>query len=208
MADYSTLDLIVTRLGNQVTAADRPAIEQRITEASAAIDRWCGQSFDPASSATVRTFTPYTAVDTRIDPFHTTTDLVIATDAADDGTWSTTWTAADYALDRFGGNMADLYGAPYDRVIAVGGLLFPTRNRRPRPLKVTAKWGWSAVPALVAGACEIITVDLFKRKEVAFGIQTAGLADFAGLRIGVDVMRQVSSLLSDLRRMDRVAGIA
>lgn len=207
MADYSTFEEVSTRLGGQLTAAHEAFIEGKITVASRAIDSWCGQSFAPDANATARVFRPRASTWCRTDPFWTTSGLVVKTDSGDDGNYATAWTAADYDLESFGGDMAQMWGAPYDTLRAVGSYRFPMTHRRLRSVQVTAKWGWAAVPAVVAEACEILTVDLWARKDTPFGI-TQNVAEFSGLRIGRDVMAQVASLLQPLRRVDRTAGIA
>jgi hypothetical protein len=65
----------------------------------------------------------------------------------------------------------------------------------------------TADPQNVIEASKILTVDLWKRKDVPFGIST-GTIDFGPLRIGRDVMAQVASLLNPFRRADRMIGLA
>lgn len=206
MADYTTFTAIDARRGNRLDPAKTSFVEDKITVASRAIDQWCGQQFAPEATATARTFRPRSTELCATDPFWTTTDLVVAVDNGDDGTFSTTLASTAYALDRFGGDMADVLGAPYDTIEGIGAL-FPVRSRRGRSVRVTAKWGWSAVPAAVSEACEILTDELYARKDAPFGI-TANTTDFAGLRIGRDVMAQVTSLLAPFRRTERVMGFA
>lgn len=205
MADYTTFEQISARLGDQLRPGDADFIEGKITAASRSIDQWCGQAFGKDDTATARTYRRRDAYRCKTDPFWTTTGLVIATDDLDDGTYSTTWSAADYDLDRFGGAMADLLGGPYDTIIGIERT-FPA-TRRPRAVRVTAKWGWAAVPAVVGEACELVTMDLWARKDTPLGV-TQTTVDFAGLRIGRDVMAQAASLLQPLRRVDRTVGIA
>jgi hypothetical protein len=205
MADYTTFEQISSRLGDQLRPEDAAFIEGKITAASRAIDQWCGQAFAPDTAATARTYRRLGESCCKTDPFWTTTDLVIATDHGDDGTYATPWAVADYALERFGGDMADVLGAPYDTIVAIARA-FPS-TRRPRAVRVTAKWGWAAVPTVVAEAAEIVTLDLWARKDTPLGV-TQTTVDFAGLRVGRDVMAQAGSLLQPLRRMDRVLGSA
>lgn len=207
MADYTTFENISERLGGQLSPAAQSFIEGKITVASRAIDSWCGQSFSPDANATARVFRPYGSTLCRADPFWTTSGLVIKTDSGDDGLYATTWTSGDYDLEPFGGELGQMWSAPYDTIRAVGAYWFPMVTKRLRSVQVTAKWGWAAVPDVVAEACEILTVDLWARKDTPFGI-TQNVAEFAGLRIGRDVMAGVASLLKDLRRVERTMGIA
>lgn len=186
-------------------------IEPAIKAACRAIDVDCGQFFYKLTTATARTFVPTDSCVVRSDPFHTTTDLAIAIDSGDDGTFATSFETTDYALERFGGDMAYVLlpttGAPYDTVLAVGVYRYPTTTQRPRSVQVTAQWGWPSVPDNIVEATKIVAVDLWKRKDTPFGI-TTGTVDFGGLRIGKDLMAQVASLLAPYRRVDRVIGLA
>lgn len=206
MTDYTTFVDINERLGG--TLQPGGLVESKITVASRAIDLYCGQEFGSATVASARTFPVDNQMSVLVDPFHTTTDLVVKTDSDDDGTYETTWSSADYALGRFGGRRANLLGSPYDCIIAVGSHPFPLGNLRPEALQVTAKWGWASTPLPVAEACEILTVELWKRKDTPFGISTASTVEFGPLRIGRDLYAQVAPLLAPFRRMDRLAGIA
>jgi hypothetical protein len=190
---YVTLDDLQRRLGVTGTSSDS-LLEQAITSACRTIDDWCGQFFYDAGSATARTFRADDPWLLHTVPFHTTTGLVVKTDTGDDAGYATTWTSADYELDY-----PDLAGAPYDTVRAVGDYVFLPNNRRRRSVQVTARWGWAAVPQAVEEATLILSTDLYKRKDAAFGIATGGV-DFGGLRIGRDVMAQVASLLARFRR--------
>jgi len=203
---YLTLPEARWRAGVDDSEED-DALAAAVMSACRALDVWCGQFFYKLETATARTFRPLEAVQVFIDPFWTTTGLVIETDGDDDGSFAREWTSSDYELHRFGGSMADMLGAPFDEITAVGDLTFPTLGRRRATVRVTAQWGWVAVPQNVTEAAKILTLDLFKRKDAAFGIAT-GTVDFGGLRIGRDVMAQVASLLTTFRRFDRKLGSA
>lgn len=203
---YLTMDDIRGRAGI-ADHDDDPTLDPAINRACRAIDVYCGQFFYDAGSATARTYKPTAATVAQVDPFNTTTGLVIKTDDNDDGTYETTWASTDYELDYFGGQMSNMLSAPYDRIYAIGSYYFPKTGYRRRTLEVTARWGWTAVPSSVVEAAHILSIDLWKRKDTPFGI-TTGSIDFGGLRIGRDLMAQVSSLLQPFRRIDRTAGIA
>jgi hypothetical protein len=203
---YATVDDMVARLGGRVQPADRELVQNALDEACAAIDTHCRQSFVKADTATARVYAPTSRAEARTDPFWTTTGLIIATDDNDDGVHETTWSSTVYELDQYGGDIAAMLDAPYDTIRALTRT-FPTAGLRRRTLQVTAKWGWAAVPSNVVAATKIVAHDLWKRKDVAFGISTSGVAEFGGMRIGRDVLGQVESLLADFVRYDR-SGIA
>jgi hypothetical protein len=190
--------------------SDDATIEPAIKSTARAIDAYCGQFFYKLETATAREFAPQHACRVLTDPFWTTDDLVVAIDSADLGTYSTSLTAGDYALERFGGDLAYTLhpaGTAYDTVLAVGAYRYPTANHRPRSVRVTAMWGWVSVPDAVIEAAKIVATDLWSRKDTPFGI-ASGTVEFGGLRIGKDLMAQVASLLAPYRRVDRVLGIA
>ena len=199
---YVTLEEIKTRLGGGDIDEGDTQLGGSITSACRAIDDHCLQTFTTATSATARTYEPFDDRCVLVDPFHEVTALVIKTDHADAGTFTTTWTTADYDLDYFGGDWGQSVGAPWDTITAIGSYTFPTRNRRRRSVQVTAKWGWTAPPQAVVESARILSIDLWKRKDAAFGIAT-GTVDFGGLRIGRDVVAQVESLLKRYVRTDR-----
>lgn len=200
---YTTLSAVKDALNIQSTVDDA-SLEGFITGACRAIDVWCGQSFYDTGAASARTFRISDECCVTVDPFSTTTGLVIKTDDDDDGAYETTWTATDYELEPFGGDMANLLGAPYDTIHSVGRY-FTTDNRRRLVLQVTARWGWAVVPAQVTSAAELISIDLWKRRDAPFGVTTT---DFGPLRVSNDVVKSLTGLLGVFRRYDRVAGIA
>lgn len=199
---YCSYDQVVERLGGQLGAAGRTFLESKIAVACTAIDDWCGQFFTTLDSATARTFEPVDEHEVWTDPFWTTDGLVVQVDYAGAGIYITV-DPSGFILDRFGGNRADQLGSPYDTLISTTSA-WP---RHRRSVRVTAKWGWAICPPQVVEAAEILTVELWARKDTPFGI-TQTTPDFAGLRIGRDVMAQAASLLERYRRVDNTTGIA
>ena len=107
--------------------------------------------------------------------------LVIATDGGDTGTYSTTWTTADYVLEPFDGVDAGMTGFPYRTVRAVESLTFPTGGYRAR-VQVTALWGWTAVPDSVTLATKIMAAYLFNLKDSPLGVASFGDAGLIRVR--------------------------
>jgi hypothetical protein len=191
---YVTIDEIKGRVGVSDTQ-DNPTLDGALSSACRAIDVWCAQIFYDSGAATAKTFRPTDPYCAEVLPFSTVTGLVIKTDTGDNGGFATTWASTDYELDTYGGDYGLTLGTvPYNKIYAVGSYSFPTCNVRRQTLQVTARWGWSTPPEPVKEAAKILTVDLWKRKDTPFGIAT-GTVDFGGLRIGRDIMAQVSSLL-------------
>ena len=204
---YLTLADLAVRL-----SLDDQDEDQRLSSAANAacrmIDKWCGQFFYDTGSATARVYRPNNSRELRVDPFSTTTGLIVQTDSDDDGTFATTWGTVDYELSPAGGYDPILGSVPYDEITAVStSLMFPTWLRRRNSVQITARWGWAAIPEEVSEAAKILAVDLWKRKDTPFGI-TSATADFGALRIGRDSLAGVMSILQPFRRWDRVVGFA
>ncbi|HEX6969857.1 MAG TPA: hypothetical protein VF174_13755, partial [Micromonosporaceae bacterium] len=131
-----------------------------------------------------------------VDDFHTTTDLVVATDTGDDGTYATAWAASDYELEPVNGMVSGQSDWPYYRIRAVGSHDFPQCGRRRNTVQVTAQWGWAAVPGPVKEACLIVAEELFKLSDAPFGV--AGFGEFGPVRVRMNSRAQ--SLLAPYRR--------
>lgn len=177
VADYITRTEFKARQ-NITTANDDDVIGDVITEASRMVDSLCGRRFDDLGSATARVFHPLHSTLCYVDDFSTTSGLVIKTDTSDDGTYDTTWDAADYTLEPLNG-IGDngQSGFPYWRIVAVKAKTFPC-YRRPT-VEVTAQWGWASVPADVKGATYLVANRLFEERKVPFGAVTN--AEFGSL---------------------------
>ena len=129
---------------------------------SSMVRRYCGRSFETASSGT-RYFRPLSPWKCWIDDLTGVTSL--ATDDADDGLWSTTWAASDFYLEPAGGVGADQEtGWPYTQVCAVESRSFPTDVARPA-VKIVGTFGWAAVPADVTAAALMLAGEQYNAKS-------------------------------------------
>lgn len=179
--------------------SNQETVGPAVNAACRAIDQWCGQSFYATDVATPRTFDSRNGQTLWTAPFHTITGLIIATDTAANGVYGTTWAGTDYQLLPADG--VDPYTGepwPFNEIVGVGSYSFPFGAARRGLVRVTAQWGWPAVPDPVAYAARLLAADLWKRKDAPFGIMT-GTVDFGGLRIGRDLMAGVASMLSPYR---------
>lgn len=157
--------------GSTDTAKSERAIEAASRQIDGHCDRWFYQT-----ELEARVFEADCGIVTGFD-IATITGLVIKTDTADNGLYSTTLTAADYQLAPFN---ATLDGKPYTQLTAMPGVLFP-RYTRPG-VQITARFGWPTVPADVVEACLIQAATLIKAASSPFGIVQAGGYDGAGMR--------------------------
>lgn len=152
--------------------------------ATRGIEAVCHRQFNDADTASARTI-PVSKVLTAnvayVDDFSTTTGLVIVTDDDGDGVFETTWSASDYQLEPLDGIVDGRPGWPFTRIRAVGSLSFPQPTNQRSTLRVTARWGWSAVPKPVKQACLIAAEELYKLKDAPFGV--AGFGEYGQLRV-------------------------
>ncbi|HEY9414189.1 MAG TPA: hypothetical protein VIQ30_05480 [Pseudonocardia sp.] len=154
-------------------------LERAINATSRAIDRHCGRRFWQDSAVQAKVYRADDAYELDVDDISTTTGLIIATDTTGDGSYATTWAPSDYQLEPLNADTESTAHAWW-RVVAIDGELFPVSARR-ATVRVTARFGWSAVPDMVTEACILRAAALFKRKEAVFGI--AGLNGFGEVRI-------------------------
>lgn len=156
--------------------ADDQVIEAVIESVSRMIDNYCGRRFYKNTNDEARYFTALNEDRCMVGDLVSVTTL--ATDEAEDRTYSTTWSSsADYELYPWN---ASLDGVPYSeiRTMPGGGQSFPSGARN---VKVTGVFGWNAVPKSVAEACLIQSARLFKRKDAPFGV--TGAAEMGQLQV-------------------------
>lgn len=204
---YASIDQAKAYLpGEDQRSSNDLNIAMALDSACSAIDRHCGRTFVKSTTASARTFAALSPFSALVDDFWSTSGLVIKTDDDDDGVYETTWSTSDYDLrPANGGTAMGITGSPWWEIVAVGDRTFPVSTLR-LPIEMTAKWGWSSVPEPVVLSTLNLTGTLRKLRDVPLGL--AGFQDFGGVRVPVDVFRQVTGLLVPYRRTDRVLGIA
>lgn len=176
---YLTVDQLREHLGDTGSKIDIDLLERSINATSRAIDRFTGRKFWQDATVKVRHYRPESSWLAFTHDISTTTGLVIKTDPGGDYTWTDTWTTADYDLEP-DDNDQDESAYAWWRIRAIGDFAFTAGSNR-RTLQVTAKFGWSAIPADVEYAALLKASSLFRRKDAPFGI--AGFGDFGPVRI-------------------------
>lgn len=162
-----------------------------IAAASRQIDEYTNDRFYRDDSPTPRLFTPRQARRLALPSFATTDGLVVEVDLDDDGEFETTWTLG---VEFQVAPTAPQTGWPFTEIQTLGsawlpgqcfwgwaGNAFPYynqvaysqwwplwRSQRAR-VRVTAVWGWPAVPSQVTQACQILAVDYWKSKDLTGG---------------------------------------
>lgn len=159
-ADYCTAAELKAFMRVDDTVDDVP-IGLAVTAASRAVDQVANRAFGLDEPAVARiakaSYHPIRSDEFygrwTIDPdadISSVTGLVVKTDSDDDGTFETTLTiTTDYRLWPYN---ATADGRPWERIVLTAGGTAPAGIR---PVEVTAKWGWAAVPADIKLATEI-----------------------------------------------------
>lgn len=174
-------------------------VSRAIHAASRRVDEICSRNFGLATSVSARPFTPLSWKKCTVDDIATTTGLIVQTDADGDGTYETTWTInTDFVVEPESGLRNGLTWS-FDQITAVGTInVFPDAGRFPafprkKPVLVTAKWGWLAVPDAVVTATTLLAVRYYSRPDAPYGNQ--GFGDMGALPVRRDW--DVEDLLSD-----------
>jgi hypothetical protein len=179
MADYITVAELKATLLISTTQYDAD-LQNAVTSASRTVDDLTGRSFSPGAAGEVRWFRPVSADYLIVGDMITVTSLEVD---AQPYTIDTQWYLENRDVIR-----------PLD-----GAFKFPVGERK---VKVTGQWGWTAPPAEVEQATQIIATQLFKRvREAPFGIISA--LEAASIRLG-RYDPQVEALLGRYKRSSMV----
>lgn len=175
---YVTPDQVKGYINLNSATTDEQIVDS-IATASRAIDRICGRRFYADLTATARIYDTDTYC-VRVDDFWTSTGLVVETDSGADATFEATIAAAGYELRPLNGIVDGESGWPFNEIRAVN-TPFPVQTYR-AAVRVTAKWGWAAVPPAVKTACVILTEETLKlAREAPFGV--TGYGAFGPIRV-------------------------
>ncbi|MEH0841621.1 phage gp6-like head-tail connector protein [Micromonospora sp. CPCC 205711] len=163
--EYTTLPLLKSYI-NETTSSNDSLLQQCLTSASRAIDSYCGRRFYVDTNVTTRTY----RIDDRVvcdtdgdllivDDISTTTGLVV--EVGSGSSWST---VTDYDTEP-------------DNAIALGKPITYLRRQynswatsSRAKVRVTAKFGFPAVPDEVVQATLLQAARLFKRKDSVGGV--------------------------------------
>jgi hypothetical protein len=172
---------------------DDTLIEMAIESASRAIDGFAMRSFYSSGTAT-----RYYAAD---DSYIVQTDdiagtaITLQTSSAGDGVFDQTWSPIDYQLEPVNG-VTDGLTVPFTRIRAVENYLYPVEADQAL-VKVTAVFGWPAVPIAITQACVIQSSRLFKRLDSPLGV--AGFGDMGAVRVSRYLDPDVEQLIAPYR---------
>ena len=178
----------LTDTGNRL---DTDLLERSINTASRAIDWYCSDGVPGArkfwldAAVVTKTFQVDDPRVAWVSDFGTTTGLIVKLDDNDDGVYENTLTlGTDYQVEPLNNAIVaegdTIMPYAFWKIVLLGSNIFTWYQHRPA-LQVTAKYGWSSVPAEVNLAAIILSVKLFMRKGAPLGV--AGVNDFGAVRI-------------------------
>lgn len=200
--EYETLPNLKLALGIKPSDTTRDdLLNANLSAASRGIDAKCGfprRRFYLDEAATARTFTPRgRTVPTadgelfEVDDIGATSGLIVEVGS---GASFTTVDSTDYETQP---DNAIVNGRAIESLLKSAGLWGLSAGTR---LRVTAKWGWPAIPAEVVEATRIQAARLFKRKDSPEGVM--GSAEWGVVRVA-KLDPDVVDLISDFIRRPR-----
>lgn len=205
MTVYITDANYKTRYGITTTTNDA-RITAHNTAASLMVDQYCGRQFGPGASG-VRYFAAYDWYSVMVDDCYSITSVDL--DMDDDGTYETNLPSTSYVTLPFNGvGPNQQSGWPVQELRIVGrnsSSYFPRCNRP--GVKVSATFGWAAVPVDVVEATYQLAARLYGEVAVPLGV-TAPNVEFGLPGSAVQPPYEVQRLLASYRRAGTVIGVA
>jgi len=190
-ADFLTLEEVRHYMSIEPTDHDEE-ISDAISSTTIDIIRHCHRDFNDSGSASIRKYKSIRNMERSewskypsiliTDDFSTDVGLIVDSDG-------TTYDNSSLVLEPANGVVQGLGGFPYWTIKGN----FPTGEL----VSVTARWGWSAVPASVRQAAFIMTSDTFQLKDQRLGI--AGSDQFGS----VVVLRENTLAFKKLKNFRR-----
>lgn len=167
---YVTVDELSPWIG-QTTTRNAALVDQVIDAASEAVDLACGRRFDNDTTTSTREFYVSSAIATiYIDDAMSIGE--VAVDTAGEGTF-TAVASSDYDLLPLNGVGPDQRtGWPTTAVHYRNGYLWPSASWP--TVRVSARWGWVAVPSVVKQATIRLASTLFHHKDTKLGVLNFG----------------------------------
>ncbi len=173
-----------------------------LSAASREIDKASNRSFvTTLSVAEARTYTAeWDSKKQRyvveIDDLMSLTSLAVELDLDGSGDFTTDVTAADCVGFPYNASQKE---RPWTHLILPEST---SASVRPGAVRITAKWGWTAVPDAVKQACLMQASRIFNRKDSPYGIAGSPQADGGGeLRLLAYLDADVAVLLKSVKRL-------
>ena len=190
---YATLAQVKSALRIS-DSIDDSILEMAVESASRAIDGHAARHFYSTGTAT-RLYAADDSFIVQTDDIAGTA-ITLQTSSAGDGVFDTTFTTIDYQLEPLNGKVDGL-DVPFTRIRAVENFLFPVEVEQAL-VKVTAVFGWPAVPIAITQATIIQASRIYKRLESPLGV--AGFGDLGAISVTRDLDPDVAQLVAPYRR--------
>ena len=191
---YCTVPELRDQFADASTNLSTALLERAINAASRAIDRYTGRRFWLDTGVAERTYYVANPRVAYVDDIGSRTGLVVRTGTDGVSFPTTLASGVDFILEPRNADKYASTGDPFAfwELRAIGAATFFCDPSRPT-LSVTARHGWSAIPAEVTEATIIKAAALFKRKDAPFGV--AGFGEFGAVRISSRMDPDVVELL-------------
>lgn len=189
---YVTVETLKSQLGLPATETrNQFELHQACFAASRSLEQYCQRVFYRTTATYKFKADDLYCLDfSDTDPF--AGDLVsltsLKTDDGGDGTFETTWTAADYELLPKNAS-AGPEPRPFTSIEAIGSYTFPIAYERMASryrVEITGTWGWPSVPEGIKAAARLLAKETYKAKDSVGGV--AGFGEFGVVRLRQDPM--------------------
>lgn len=190
---YTTLNAVKSAL--RITdSVDDTLIEYAIDASSRMIDGYCQREFYNAGTAS-RVFAAAEELYVEVDDIAGTA-VTVATDPNADGSFNVTWAASDFQLEPLNGKSGGQTWA-FTRLRAAQNYLFPVESGLAL-VRVTATWGWPAIPKQIEYAAIMQSQRLFKRLDSPTGV--IGFGDMGAVRVSRQLDPDIAEMIAPFRR--------
>jgi hypothetical protein len=189
---YATLSEVKASL-RLTDTIDDALLETAIESASRMIDGFTARTFSNAGTA-VRNFAATDEINLIIDDAITVLE-VASTDEV--GGIYTIWKPTDFQLEPINSRSDGLY-MPFTSIRAVNDYLWPVVDQQAL-VRITATWGFPAVPIAIKQATVIQSSRLYKRLDSPLGV--AGFGDMGAIRVGRYLDPDVEQLVMPFKIM-------
>lgn len=114
-----------------------------------------------------------------VDDIADTATATVAIDAANNGSYSTTWVEnTQFRWLPLNGIMDGQEGWPATHLSLIGSFWFwPFTFGRPQ-VRITAQWGWQAIPATIKSVALLTAADLLAYKDIRFDVAGSDVTGF------------------------------
>jgi len=180
--EYAQLTDLKARL-QITTSANDTELQSKLTTASRDIDQDCNRRFYLDGSTSARIYNPLNrqyptpqGMKLIIDDIGDATGLTVELGTVAAGVFTASGTITGYET---GPDNAIVQGGPITWLLRtyIPWVFYPLQR-----IRVTAKWGWPAIPPQIAEACLLRAARLWTRQESPDG--TRGAGDFGVIRVG------------------------